>query len=235
MYIGYGNGIQSLLYLALLGVLVLSLVAQGKVQRTFQKYSQERAESGKTAAQMASELLDRYRGEYIQIEPVQGRLTDHVNPKEKTVGLSEAVYGQSSVAALAVAAHEIGHVLQYQEDYAPIRVRNAILPVASIGSSIAPWIVILGVLFNSFNIAIIGVVLFGAVLLFQLATLPAEFNASSRALRMLEEGNYVSYTQSDDARRVLRAAAMTYVWATVGALISFLRLLLIASSSRRRD
>ena len=126
-------------------------------------------------------------------------------------------------------------MLQHQEGYLPIRLRNAVLPAANIGSNLAPWIVIAGVIFGSFNLAMVGVVLFGAVLLFQLVTLPAELNASSRALRMLEEGGYVGYEQTGDARKVLRAAAMTYVLATIAALISFLRLFMIAASSRRRD
>ena len=226
---------QSFLYFALLVVMILSFVAQGQVQRIFKRYSGERAQCGKTAAEVASELLGRYSGEFVQIEAVQGRLTDHFNPATKTVGLSTAVYGESSVAALAVAAHEIGHVLQHQEGYLPIRLRNAVLPAANIGSNLAPWIVIAGVIFGSFNLAMVGVVLFGAVLLFQLVTLPAELNASSRALRMLEEGGYVGYEQTGDARKVLRAAAMTYVLATIAALISFLRLFMIAASSRRRD
>ena len=166
---------------------------------------------------------------------MSGALTDHYNPQTGVVGLSQAVYGERSVSALAVAAHEIGHVLQHEEGYLPIRIRNAVLPAASIGSNLAPWIVILGLFLGSYNLSLVGVVLFGAVLVFQLATLPAELNASSRALRMLEDGGYVDYSQSDDAKKVLRAAAMTYVLATLAALVSFLRLYSIAASSRRRD
>lgn len=227
--------IQSLLYFALLILMVVSLFAQGRVQRVFQKYANEPAASGKTAESVAYELLARYGAGSVRIEPVTGALTDHYNPKTGVVGLSQAVYGERSVSALAVAAHEIGHVLQHEEGYLPIRIRNAVLPAASIGSNLAPWIVILGLFLGSYNLSMVGVVLFGAVLVFQLATLPAELNASSRALRMLEDGGYVDYSQSDDAKKVLRAAAMTYVLATLAALVSFLRLYSIASSSRRRD
>ncbi len=227
--------IQSLLYFALLILMVVSLFAQGRVQRVFQKYANEPAASGKTAESVAYELLARYGAGNVRIELVSGALTDHYNPKTGVVGLSQAVYGERSVSALAVAAHEIGHVLQHEEGYLPIRIRNAVLPAASIGSNLAPWIVILGLFLGSYNLSMVGVVLFGAVLAFQLATLPAELNASSRALRMLEDGGYVDYSQSDDAKKVLRAAAMTYVLATLAALVSFLRLYSIASSSRRRD
>lgn len=227
--------IQSLLYFALLILMVVSLFAQGRVQRVFQKYANEPAASGKTAESVAYELLARYGAGNVRIEPVSGALTDHYNPKTDVVGLSQAVYGERSVSALAVAAHEIGHVLQHEEGYLPIRIRNAVLPAASIGSNLAPWIVILGLFLGSYNLSMVGVVLFGAVLVFQLATLPAELNASSRALRMLEDGGYVDYSQSDDAKKVLRAAAMTYVLATLAALVSFLRLYSIASSPRRRD
>ena len=235
MPMNYYYGFDYTWYLLVLPAFLLALWAQLRVKTTYAKYSRIRSVRGRTAAEVASELLGRYSGEFVQIEAVQGRLTDHFNPATKTVGLSTAVYGESSVAALAVAAHEIGHVLQHQEGYLPIRLRNAVLPAANIGSNLAPWIVIAGVIFGSFNLAMVGVVLFGAVLLFQLVTLPAELNASSRALRMLEEGGYVGYEQTGDARKVLRAAAMTYVLATIAALISFLRLFMIAASSRRRD
>ncbi len=231
MYYGYGSG-DGIYILLLLVVMGISLFAQSKVQRTFNQFAQTPIASGLRAEQIAQQLLDRANSP-VQITAVQGSLTDHFDPKNGVVGLSQQVYGQSSVAAVAVAAHEIGHVLQYQEGYAPIRLRNAILPVASIGSYAAPWIVILGLMMGSFNLAMAGVVLFGAMLVFQVVTLPVEFNASSRALRMLEEGNYITYEESDGAKKVLNAAAMTYVWAAVASLVSFLRLLAMANRSRR--
>ncbi|HWQ98865.1 MAG TPA: zinc metallopeptidase [Clostridia bacterium] len=231
MYFGYGSG-DGIYIILLLAVMGISLYAQSKVQRTFTKYSESFVSSGMRAEEIAQQLLNRANSP-VQIQPVQGSLTDHYDPRSGIVGLSTQVYGQSSIAAIAVAAHEIGHVMQYQEGYAPIRLRNAILPVANIGSYAAPWIVILGLMMGSFNLAMVGVVLFGAMLVFQVVTLPVEFNASSRALRMLEEGNYITYDESDGAKKVLNAAAMTYVWAAVASLISFLRLLAMANRSRR--
>ena len=231
MYFGYGSG-DGIYIILLLAVMGISFYAQSKVQRTFTQFSQTYVSSGLRAEEIAQQLLNRANSP-VQIQPVQGSLTDHYDPKNGVVGLSQQVYGQSSIAAIAVAAHEIGHVMQYQEGYAPIRLRNAILPVASIGSSAAPWIVILGLFMGSYNLAMVGVVLFGAMLVFQVVTLPVEFNASSRALRMLEEGNYITYEESDGAKKVLNAAAMTYVWAAVASLISFLRLLAMANRTRR--
>lgn len=231
MYFGNGSG-DGIYIILLLAVMGISLYAQSRVQRTFNQYSKTVVSSGLRAEQIAQQLLNRANSP-VQIQPVQGSLTDHYDPKNAVVGLSTQVYGQSSIAAIAVAAHEIGHVMQYQEGYAPIRLRNAIMPVASIGSYAAPWIVILGFMMGSFNLAMVGVVLFGAMLVFQVATLPVEFNASARALRMLEDGNYISYEESSSAKKVLNAAAMTYVWAAVASLISFLRLLSIANRSRR--
>jgi len=231
MYFGSGSG-DGIYIILLLAVMGISLYAQSRVQRTFNQYSQTVVSSGLRAEQIAQQLLNRANSP-VQIQPVQGKLTDHYDPKNAVVGLSTQVYGQSSIAAIAVAAHEIGHVMQYQEGYAPIRLRNAIMPVASIGSYAAPWIVILGFMMGSFNLAMVGVVLFGAMLVFQVATLPVEFNASARALRMLEDGNYISNEESTSAKKVLNAAAMTYVWAAVASLISFLRLLSIANRSRR--
>ncbi len=227
--LGSGDGIYIILLLVVMGI---SLYAQSKVQKTFNQYAQTPISSGLRAEYIAQELLNRGNSP-VQITPVQGSLTDHFDPKNGVVGLSTQVYGQNSIAAVAVAAHEIGHVMQYQEGYAPIRLRNAILPVASIGSYAAPWIVILGLMMGSFNLSMIGVVLFGAMLVFQVVTLPVEFNASARALRMLEEGNYISYEESNGAKKVLNAAAMTYFWAAVATLVSFLRLLAMANRSRR--
>jgi len=231
MYFGYGST-DSIYLILLLVVMGISFYAQNKVQKTFNQYAQMPVSSGLRAEEIAGQLLYRANSP-VQNTAVQGSLTDHFDPRSGVVGLSTQVYGQSSIAAVAVAAHEIGHVMQYQEGYAPIRLRNAILPVASIGSYAAPWIVILGLMMGSFNLAMAGVILFGAMLVFQVVTLPVEFNASSRALRMLEEGNYITYEESDGAKKVLNAAAMTYVWAAVASLISFLRLLALANRSRR--
>lgn len=222
------------LYFLLLAVFVLSMIASGRVTKTFNKYSDERADSGVTGAQLAQDLLNNY-GEPIPVHAVSGQLTDHFDPVNNTVGLSQAVYGSNSVSALAVTAHEIGHVLQYQQDYAPIRMRNNILPVASFASSASPFIIIGGILLGMTKLAMVGVWLFAAVLVFQLVTLPVEFNASRRGLTMLEQGGYITREQLPHAKAVLRAAAMTYVWAAVAALINLLRFLSMVSNSRRRD
>ena len=228
-YYGYDT-----LFLAVIVVFILGIWAQIRVKNTYKKYSQEYASSGVTAANMAERMLSEH-GSSVQVTMIPGSLTDNYNPRTGLVSLSQGTYGSTSVAALAVAAHEIGHVMQHQEGYIPIRIRNAILPAASIGSTAAPYIVILGAIMGSYNLAMIGVYLFLAMLIFQIVTLPVELNASSRALRMLEEGGYVTYEESDAAKRVLRAAAMTYVLAALASLVNFLRLLSLASRTRRND
>ncbi len=232
MFFGYNVDYMILMW-ALLAVFALGIVAQTKVQSTFKKFSKIPASSGSSAEQAAGEML-RANNSTAVIEPVEGALTDHFNPKTNIVGLSRAVYGERSVAALAVAAHEIGHVMQYEEGYLPIRIRNAILPVASLGSQMAPWLVILGVIMGFGNLAMVGVILFAAVFIFQLITLPVEFNASRRAVAMLAGGGYLStHEEEEGAKKVLRAASMTYVVAALASLISLLRLLVIARGSRR--
>ncbi len=228
-FAGYEDG----LWLALIAVLVLSLIAQSRVNSIFKKYARVEAQIGVPASRAAESFL-RDAGSDTGITQVKGRLTDHYNPKTNVVGLSESVYNETSVAALAVASHEIGHVLQYQEGYFPIRLRNAVLPVANFGSQAAPFIVIIGLMMGSFDLAIIGVVLFGAMLLFQVVTLPVEFNASHRAIELLTNGGYLTYDEIPQAKKVLRAAAFTYVVAALSSLVTLLRLLNIANRSRRR-
>ncbi len=228
----YGLG-DSWILIALIAVLLLGLFAQMGVNKAFRKYSRLPAASG-VRAYMAAQQMLRSRGSFAVVQPVSGRLTDHFNPKTNTVGLSDEVHDFSSVAALAIAAHEVGHVMQYENEYAPIRIRNAILPVANFGSRIAPFVVILGLIMESFGLAMAGVVLFGVMLLFQLVTLPVEFNASARALEMLETDGYVSREQIPYAKKVLRAAAFTYVVAALSILVQMLRLLFIAQRTRRR-
>ncbi len=224
------DGIYVLLLLVLMP---LSLYAQSRVQKVFRKYNEIPASCGMTASQIAAKLLAD-GGSDVRLTSVEGTLTDHYDPSSQTVALSTQVAPSRGIAAIAVAAHEIGHVMQYQEGYMPIRLRNAILPAARLGSGAAPWIVILGLLMGSYTLAMAGVVLFGAMLLFQVFTLPVEFDASRRALEMLEGGGYVTYEESDGAKAVLRAAAMTYVYAALASLLSFLRYYALAQGSRRR-
>jgi len=229
-YYGYYGG-DGMWLLLMIVVMILGLIAQSGVRRAYEKYSQMPSRAGVSAHIMAYDLLSNM-GSNVHVQPIGGSLTDHFNPKTGVVSLSEGVYDSSSVAALAVAAHEIGHVAQYEGDYFPIRLRNSILPVARFGSSVAPFLVLLGFLFNSYNLAMVGVILFGAMFAFQLATLPVEFNASNRAIDMLLQGGYVSNEESEGARKVLRAAAMTYVVSALASAANLLRLLMLARRSR---
>ena len=220
--------------LGLLVVFILSLIAQGKVQRVFRRYNQVPAARGIPAHLAAREML-MDRGSSVEVTAVQGSLTDHYNPKTQTVGLSQEVYNSGSVAALAIAAHEIGHVMQYEEGYAPIRWRTALLPTANLGSTLGPYMILFGLFLNLYPLAQIGLVLYGAMFLFQLVTLPVEFNASARGLQMLDEGGFIDYTNRSDAKKVLTAAAWTYVLAALGSLLSFLRFFMLVNGGRRRD
>ena len=233
---------EYLYYFLAIVIFLLSMIAQSHVSRVFQKYAQVRAARGIPASQLAYELLQK-NGLYLPIQRVSGELTDHFDPKQEIVGLSEAVYDSDSVSALAVAAHEIGHVLQHNEDYAPMRFRNMILPVANSGCRVGPFLVLGGLLLSlltswagnyGYYIAMFGVVLYGVMLLFQLITLPVEFNASRRGLDMLTEGGYVTDAELPGAKKMLRAAAMTYVLAALGSLVTLFRLFSIAQSSKRK-
>ena len=220
--------------LALIVVFVLSLIAQGKVKRVFKRYNTVPAAGHTPAYQVAQEML-MDNGSSVTVHPVQGTLTDHYDPRNGTVGLSTEVYNSSSVAALAITAHEIGHVLQYQENYAPIRWRTTVLPVANIGASFGPYMILIGLLMNLYPLAVIGLGLYGAMFLFQLVTLPVEFNASQRGLELLDRGRYIDYANRGDAKKVLRAAAWTYVLAALGSLLSFLRFFMLVNGNRRRN
>lgn len=231
-YLLYGS--NSTLFLIVIAVAVLGMIASARVNSVFKKYAKMPARAGLPASDVAQRLLYA-GGSDAQLTQVGGRLTDHYDPRSNVVGLSQTVYNDSSVAALAVAAHEIGHVMQYQDGYGPIRLRNALLPVARIGSGVAPWIVILGVFMGSFGLASFGAWLFAGILLFQLVTLPVEFNASHRALDMLTAQGYLdAHEEEAAARKVLNAAAATYVVAALASFVTFLRLLLIAGNARRR-
>ncbi len=226
-----GGGYDYWLF-GMIAVMILGMIVQARMNSAFSKFSRVSAESGLHAEDVARRLLDD-AGSRVQVAAVQGRLTDHYNPKTQTVGLSSAVYGQGSVAALAVAAHEIGHVMQHEEGYMPIRLRNAVLPIAQFGSFAGPVLVIAGAFMQAFGLAMIGVYVYAAVLLFQLVTLPVELNASTRAMQMLSSGGYISRDETEGVKRVLNAAAMTYVVAVLSSLVTLLRFLSIANRSRR--
>ena len=228
-----GDGVYMIILLALLAVMVIGIIVQARLNSYFKKYSEIPSEGGRRAADIANEVLYE-NGCETAVTSVSGSLTDHYNPKTNTVGLSNQVYDSTSVAALAIAMHEVGHVLQHKEGYTPIKIRNSILPVANIGSTIAPFIVIIGFFLGFGILAMVGVCLYAAVLGFQLVTLPVEFNASNRAIHILESKGYLTRDEIPGAKKVLRMAAMTYVVGTLATLISLLRLMLIARGAGRR-
>lgn len=216
-----------------LPTLILAMWAQAKVSSTYAKYGKIRSMRGITGAEVAEKILKKNGIQNVTIERVAGNLTDHFDPRTNVIRLSETVYGSSSVAALGVAAHETGHALQHNQGYVPIKMRNAVLPVANLGSQAAFPLVLIGLLFNSGIMVDIGIILFGAVVLFQLFTLPVEFDASRRAISVLDSEAVLEDEELTGAKKVLTAAAMTYVAAAAAAVGNLLRLLYI--SGRRRD
>jgi len=217
-----------------LPAVLIAGIAQARVSSTFKKYSRVMTEGGRTAAEVARMILDKNGLYDVDIECVKGDLTDHYDPRSNTVRLSEPVYGSSSVAAIGVAAHEVGHAIQHAESYAPIKLRTAIIPVTNIGASISPVFILLGLVLGSYPLAIFGVVLYSLMAVFQLVTLPVEFNASARALKTLDRDAILTRDEVGSAKKVLSAAAMTYVAALIVSLAQILRLLLIVGG-RRRD
>ena len=221
--------------LVLIGA-VLSLWASATVKSTYNKYSRVYSYSGLTGAQAAAQIL-RQAGIYdVRIEHVSGNLTDHYDPKARVLRLSDSVYGSNSVAAVGVAAHECGHAIQDQEDYVPLRFRSAFVPVANLGTQVAFPILLLGVFLGSSHFLIqVGLLCFFFGVLFQLITLPVEFNASGRAVRILRETGMMSDDELSKTKKVLSAAAMTYVAAAAASILSMLRLIILFGGNRRRD
>ncbi len=209
-------------------MLVLPLIAQAAVTGTFSKYSKVRNSRGLTADQVARMILDSNGLSHIRIEHTPGKLSDHFSPKEDVVRLSDSVYGQTSVAAIGVAAHECGHACQHAENYAPIVLRSTIVPAVNVCSRLWYMAFVLGIiLFDTLPFLIyVGIAMFGAVVLFQLVTLPTELNASRRALQTLENDGILETSEVPMARKVLTAAAMTYVTALVTSIMQLIRLLL---------
>lgn len=213
--------------LVLIGA-VLSMWASFKVNSTFKKYAGVRSGSGMTGAQAAEAIL-RYKGIHdVRVEHIRGELTDHYDPSRKVVRLSDSVYGSTSVAAIGVAAHECGHVIQHHESYAPLNIRTALVPAANIGSKLGIPIILLGILLGSNMVLVqIGIWVFALAVLFQIVTLPVEFNASSRALVCIEEYGIVSHEERAKSAKVLRAAAFTYVAAAAASILQLLRLIML--------
>ncbi|MEE1114325.1 MAG: zinc metallopeptidase [Eubacterium sp.] len=221
-------------YLLVIAAFVLSMIVQGAMQSTFRRYSSVRSMSGMTGAQIAERILQSEGLYSVRVQPVAGNLTDHYDPSTKTVNLSQSVYGSTSLAAQGVAAHECGHAIQDAQSYAPLRIRSALVPAANFGSKFSWVLFIIGLLFSFSWLVKIGILLFCLALAFQLVTLPVEFNASHRAMQKLESLRLMYNDELGGARKVLTAAAMTYVAAACASLLYLLRMLIL-SGGRRRD
>lgn len=233
---GYGYGFDPTIILVLIGV-VISLWAQGRVSSTYGKYSKVRSRTGMTGAEAAMRLLHSQGIYDVTVRQVAGNLTDHYDPRTKVVNLSESVYGSASVAALGVAAHECGHAMQHNEGYAPLRFRSALVPVANFGSKISWPLILFGLMIGGLGSPLcqIGILMFSLAVLFQLVTLPVEFNASSRAVKLLDSLGILSGEEVSGTRRVLSAAALTYVAAAASSILQLLRLVILYGGRRRDD
>lgn len=220
--------------LVMIGV-VICLLASAKMNSTFSKYSRVRSHSGMTGKEAAEALLHREGIYDVRVEYVAGNLTDHYDPKSKVLRLSDATYQQTSVAAIGVAAHECGHAIQHARGYAPLSIRSALVPVANFGSSIAWPLIIIGLIMNSQTSQLflnLGVIAFSMAVLFQIVTLPVEFNASRRALKILGNTGMLYPDEVRETRKVLTAAALTYVAGAASAILQLLRLIMISNSRR---
>ncbi len=229
--------------LVLIGAL-LCIFASSRVNSTYGKYAKIRSRRGMTGAEAAQRILQMSGINDVQIQHVSGDLTDHYDPSKKVLRLSDSVYGSNSVAAIGVAAHECGHALQHKEGYLPLKIRSALVPAANIGSRLGLPLVILGLILGIgfelpgggyFSLAQIGIWVFAIAVLFQVVTLPVEFNASGRALKLLGNYGIMNEDEVDDCKRVLGAAALTYVAAAASSILQLLRLVLLTGNRRRRD
>lgn len=226
-------------FIWVLPAVIFAFWAQAKVSSTFQKYSSQFSSRGLTGAQAARQVLDSNGLYQVRIEPVKGNLTDHYDPRTDVIRLSQSVYDKTSTAAIGVAAHEAGHAIQHDRGYVPVKIRSALIPITNIGSSLALPLILLGLLFGAAspfmgNLAYLGAACFGLSVLFQLVTLPTEFNASNRALAAIRDSRILTEEELDGARRVLKAAALTYVAALAVSLMQFLRLLTIVNRRNQR-
>lgn len=236
-YYGYGFD-WTYVYLVLPCVL-LSLLASHNVNSTFQKYSRQYSQRRLTGAQAAQRVLSANGVYGVRIERISGNLTDHFDPKTNVIRLSDSVYDNSSTAAIGVACHEAGHAVQYAVGYAPIKLRAAIIPITNFGSKLAMPLIILGILFSALGVlsdtlVYLGIACFGFSFVFQLVTLPVEFNASRRAMEAIASAGLLTQEEQRGARKTLTAAALTYVAATATALAQLLRLIILFGGNRRR-
>ena len=226
-------GIDSTYIIFVLPALLFAMFAQYKVNSTYKHFSGVYSHSGMTGADAARMILDNNGLSNVQIRYISGHLTDHYDPRTRVVNLSESVYGSTSIAAIGVAAHEVGHAIQHARDYKPMQIRSSIVRVTNIGSSLSMPLFLIGLLFNFDFLAVAGIVLFSLVAVFQLVTLPVEFNASGRALKTLEQYTILSDEEIKGTKRVLTAAAMTYVAALFTSLGQLFRLM--ALYGRNKD
>jgi uncharacterized protein len=216
-------------FVLLIPAVLLALYAQFKVKSTYAKYSEVRCSRGYTGAQVARYILDDYRLQKVQVVPTPGNLTDNYDPRSGKLNLSESVYSSNSVAAIGVAAHEAGHAIQDSKAYVPLKLRNGLVPVTNIGTTLAFPLFLLGLFANLPTFMDIGIILFSLAVVFSIVTLPVEFNASRRALRVLADGNFLTAQELPMAKSVLDAAALTYIAATAMALLNLARLLILRS------
>ena len=235
-YGGYGDFLANNIYcILLIPILILSVWAQAQVSGNFKRYSGVANRRRLTGAQAAEAVL-RAHGVYnVAIRPCAGNLTDHYDPRDNSISLSENVYNSASIAAVGVAAHEAGHAVQYAENYGPVRLRTAIIPATQIGSKFSFILLLVGMVLYSQSLFLIGILLFSLTTLFQLITLPVEFNASSRALTLLKNNGILYENETKMTGKVLRAAAMTYVASAAASILQLLRLLIIFGGRRRDD
>ncbi len=236
----YGLGFDPTFLTLVLPCLLLSLWASSNVNSTFRKYSQQMSVRRITGAEAAQRVLRNNGVQGVRIERVSGKLTDHYDPRTNVIRLSQDVYDNISTAAIGVACHEAGHAVQYAVGYAPIKLRAAIIPVTNFGSRLAMPLILLGLLFSAFgqmaeSLIYLGIACFGLSLVFQLVTLPVEFNASRRALQAIEDGGILTAEEQQGAKKTLTAAALTYVAATAVSLAQLLRLIAIFGGRRRDD
>ena len=214
--------------------LILSLIAQVMVKSAFAKYSKIQCSRNITGQSAAALLMQTNAISDVSIEQVEGSLTDHYDPRAKKLRLSDLVYGQPTIAAVGVAAHETGHAIQHAKGYGPLVLRSTLVPVANIGSKFGPWLAIAGIAFSIQILLNLGIIFFGAAVLFYIVTLPVEFNASARALAILRVNNVLTEEELKGVKKVLTAAAMTYVASALTAIMSLLRLILLSRSRGRR-
>ncbi len=236
----YGYGFDWTYLVIVLPCIILSMWASSSVNSTFNRYSKVNSTRRLTGAEAAQRVLSANGVRGVRIERVSGNLTDHFDPKTNVIRLSDSVHSSTSVAAIGVACHEAGHAVQYAQDYGPIKLRAAIIPITNIGSKLAMPLILAGILFSflgnlSYGLVYLGIACFSLSLIFQLVTLPVEFNASRRAMQTIESSGLLTSEEQLGARKTLKAAAMTYVAATAVALAQVVRLLVLFGGRRRRD